>query len=118
MVDYPMSLGTVVKEARKSLGLTQMEVANQINVDVRTILNIENHRGNPKMEVLYPLIRTLHIDPTAVFYPERQIETPALRKVQMLIGDCNEAEAKVIYSTVAAVLDVLRAKENEKTEIE
>ena len=78
MPDYSKPLGDVVKCARKRLDLTQNEVADTIQVDVRTIINIENFKGNPKMEVLYPLIRSLKIDAREIFYPELQRESPSL----------------------------------------
>ena len=45
------------------------------DIDVRTVMNIENHKANPKMEVLYPLIRALRIDARTIFNPELQRET-------------------------------------------
>ena len=53
MPDYSKTLGDVVKRTRKDLDLTQNEVADSVDVDVRTIINIENYKGNPKLEVLY-----------------------------------------------------------------
>lgn len=41
MQDYARPLGDTVREARIKAHRTQNDVANQINVDVRTILNIE-----------------------------------------------------------------------------
>jgi DNA-binding XRE family transcriptional regulator len=62
MPEYSRPLGDAVKRARTELSLTQNEVADAADVDVRTVLNIENYKGNPKMEVLFPLVRALKID--------------------------------------------------------
>ena len=67
MNEYSRPLGDVVKRTRGKLGLTQSEVADAVDIDVRTVLNIENYKGNPKMEVLFPLIRTLKIDAREIF---------------------------------------------------
>lgn len=48
MSDYSRPLGDTVKQARTRLKLTQYEVAELIDVDSRTILNIENYKGNPQ----------------------------------------------------------------------
>lgn len=77
MPDYSHPLGDAVRRSRMKLDLTQSEVAESIDVDVRTVLNIENCKGNPKMEVLYPLVRVLKIDAKEIFYPEMQREGPA-----------------------------------------
>ena len=49
MIDYTRILGDVVKRARGKLDRTQNEVANMIEVDVRTVLNIENYKGESKI---------------------------------------------------------------------
>ena len=54
MQDYGRPLGDAVKVARNDLKLTQEQVASQTNTDPRTIMNIENYRGNPKMGTLFP----------------------------------------------------------------
>lgn len=50
--------------------MSQTELAEKLNLDVRTIINIENYRGNPKLEVLFPLIQELKILPEQIFFPE------------------------------------------------
>ena len=84
MHDYVHTLGDAVKRARGKLGLTQNEVADKADIDVRTVLNIENYKGNPKMEVLYPLIRVLQIDAREIFNPEMQRKSPALQHLRLL----------------------------------
>ena len=96
MSDYAHTLGDAVKRARGKSGLTQSEVADTADVDVRTVLNIENYKGNPKMEVLYPLVRVLKIDAREIFYPEIHRKTPALCQLRLLIEDCDEEEAAAI----------------------
>ena len=49
MPEYSRILGDVVKVARGKSGLTQAEVAVAIHRDTRTVLNIENYKGNPKL---------------------------------------------------------------------
>ena len=110
MHEYSRPLGDAVKRARGKLDLTQNEVADIADIDVRTVLNIENYKGNPKMEVLYPLVRALKIDAREIFNPEMQRETPALRQLRLLIEDCSEEEAAAIIPVFKAVLIALRDK--------
>ena len=42
MLEYTRPLGDAVKRARDELGITQRQVAEAADVDVRTVLNIEN----------------------------------------------------------------------------
>ena len=103
MQEYSRSLGDVIKRARGKLGLTQNEVADAADIDVRTVLNIENYKGNPKMEVLYPLVRALKIDAREIFNPEIQRESPALRQLRLLIEECSEEEAEAIIPVFRSV---------------
>ena len=110
MPEYSKPLGDVIKSARKRMDLTQNEVADSIDVDVRTIINIENFKGNPKLEVLYPLIRSLKIDAREIFYPEMQRESPSLRQLRLLVEDCSEEEAAAIIPVLQSVVAALRDK--------
>lgn len=108
MPEYSRPLGDAIKRARGKLGLTQNEVADAAEIDVRTVLNIENYKGNPKLEVLYPLVRALRIDAREIFNPEMRRETPALRQLRLLIEECSEEEAAAIIPVFQAILTALR----------
>ena len=108
MSEYSRILGDIVKVAREKAGLTQAEVAASIDRDSRTVLNIENYKGNPKLEVLYPLVRALKIDSREIFNPEMQLESPALRQLQLMVAECSEAEADAIIPVVKAAIDLVR----------
>ena len=108
MPEYSRPLGDALKRARGKLDLTQNEVASAANIDVRTVLNIENYKGNPKMQVLFPLVRTLKIDAREIFYPEMQRESPALRHLRLLVEECSESEAEAIIPVFQAILNALR----------
>ena len=110
MPEYSRPLGDAVKRARGKLNLTQNEVADLLNIDARTILNIENYRGNPKMEILYPLVRTLKLDAREIFNPEMQRETPSLYQLRLQIEDCSEEEAAIIIPVIQTILAALRTK--------
>lgn len=110
------SLGKAVRKARLAQNLTQGQLAERIGIDQRTVLNIENHKGNPKFEVLFPLIRALKIDPNEVFYPELQEENPALHQLQALISDCSQDEAAALVAVCQALLPTLRAQHDPASE--
>lgn len=109
MSDFVQPLGDCVRQARIRKELTQAQVADKINADTRTILNIENYNGNPKMQILYPLVRTLNIDANEIFYPERQRENSDMKYINLLLGTCNEQELAALRSIMEMVLSVLRS---------
>lgn len=116
MQDYSHPLGDAVKIARSELGLTQEQVASQIDADARTIMNIENYKGNPKMETLFPLVRLLKIDAREIFNPEMKRECPAIGQLRFLVEECSEKEASVLLPVINAVLAALRNDQATKIE--
>lgn len=70
MHDTKQALATAVREARTEFGLSQEKLAEILNLDTRTILNIEAGRGNPKFENLYQIITYLKVPANRIFYPD------------------------------------------------
>lgn len=116
MPEYSRPLGESIKKARIAMGMTQSEVADKIDIDARTIINIENHRGNPKMEVLYPLVRCLQVDPWELYYPELKNKGTAFSQMQILMAGCSEQEIEALLPIARSVLSVLRASDTSTLE--
>lgn len=110
MYEFSRPLGDAVKRARGRLGMTQNQVADAVNIDARTVMNIENYKGNPKMEVLYPLIRELRIDAREVFNPEINRDSPFKNQLRLVVEQCSEQEAETAIPVVCAVLNALHDK--------
>lgn len=61
-----INLGRVVRIARKRKRITQDYLAEKVGVQPRTILEIENGRGNPRFENLFVMVRLLDIAPNDI----------------------------------------------------
>ena len=109
MQEFAYTLGNVVKKARLAQKMTQLDVAERIQADERTILNIEHYKGNPKMEILWALIRALGIDANTVFYPEKAHENSELHRLQLLLEDCSDEELSLLLSICESVLAAFRS---------
>lgn len=116
MPEYSRPLGDTVRHARTQQGLTKKQLADKISVDERTITSIETYKSNTTIEVLYPLLRTLNIDPREIFNPEMGRESPAHYQLRTLIDKCSEQEAATILSVCETVLAALRSKDGIKLE--
>ena len=108
MQEYASALGDIIRRERLNAGLTQDELAERVGIDSRTILKIENHRGNPKMEVLYPLIRALNIDANLVFYPDLYVQSSPHKQFQLFLAQCSSKEAESLLQVCQTVLSVLK----------
>ena len=114
--EYSIQLGKLVREARIRNKLSQDVLAKRIETVKRTVLNIENGRGNPKYEVLYPLVRELGIDPRELFYPEMTNSKEFSNRFRLaaMIESCSEQEAEALCSIMEPVLSALRLNRDKK----
>lgn len=103
MDDYSIALGNAVKEARTESKLTQEQIADMLDIDSRTISQIERGLGNPKLETLYPLIRILNVDANTIFYSAPKTETPNLDRLMRLVSTAREYEAHELYSVSSTI---------------
>ncbi|OHP85143.1 transcriptional regulator [Streptococcus sp. HMSC063B03] len=59
-----------VKEFRKELGISQLELAKDIGVSRQTINMIENDKYNPTLELCLNLARSLKTDLNSLFWED------------------------------------------------
>ena len=109
MDDWLKHFGEIVLKAREGLGMTQLEVGNAVNVDQRTIHNIEHGLSNPTIKILFPLIRVLNIDPKDIFYPEHAQDSPARKQLLQMIEHCDEREASTLLGITRDILSAIRS---------
>ena len=112
MDDYSIALGNAVKEARTESKLTQEQIADMLDIDSRTISQIERGLGNPKLETL----RILNVDANTIFYSAPKTETPKLDRLMRLVSTCTEYEAHELIRIVNDILNIMRHSENENEE--
>lgn len=108
MQDIKQVLADAVRESRTKLGLSQEKLAEHLGLDTRTILNIEAGRGNPKFEILYPIVTYLKIPADTIFYPDSENEQPNLQRLLTTLKDCTNQEAGALLPMVRYMLDLLR----------
>ncbi len=109
MQECSQRLADTVKKARMELGLTQEQTAEKSRTDVRTIINMEQGRGNPKFETLFALIHALKMDAREIFDETAKLDTPSIRHLRLLVDECSEEEAATLLPVMEAVLTALRS---------
>lgn len=63
-------LGRIIKQAREEKGWTQQELADEMDIDLRTVRKVEDGKGNPLATVLASYIYLLEISPNILFRME------------------------------------------------
>lgn len=91
--------------------LSQAALAEQIGCDERTILNIENDRGNPKFEVLCQIIAYLHIPADQIFHPATATDG-LKKKLLLMLQECDEQEAAEILPAIEYLLALIHKRGN------
>jgi DNA-binding XRE family transcriptional regulator len=110
MDEYLAALARAVRNARKKNGLTQVQLAELVNADARTIMNIENcNDDNPKMETLVGLFRVLRFDTNEVFYPDQKEKAPALLELELTLASCSEEEIRALIPICECILESVRS---------
>ncbi|MDE7477577.1 MAG: helix-turn-helix domain-containing protein [Lachnospiraceae bacterium] len=84
MNDAKQNLASTVRETHTELDLSQEKLAELLNIDSHTILNIQAGRGNPYFEKLYPLIAYLKIPAGKIMDSNYEDESPNLQKLLSL----------------------------------
>ena len=99
------NLGVIVKASRLNKGLTQEVLAERVGVGLRHIMGIENEGNIPSYEVLYALIRELHIPADLIFYPEKQSKDPQIEDIVRMLYYCDERALNIVRATIQAAID-------------
>ncbi len=60
-------LGLKIKELRKAKGLTQSQLAEQINIDAKYLSRIETGLAYPSLKTIEKITEILHIEPEQLF---------------------------------------------------
>ena len=64
-------VGLLVRQAREERGWEQQYLAEEINIDIRTLRKIEDGKTDIPFDILNALIHLLEISPKMLFYAER-----------------------------------------------
>lgn len=70
-------LGINIRLQRKSLGLSQEELAHRVGVDVRYLGGIERTQENPSLEVICAIASALGTSPSALLTENQYSEDTA-----------------------------------------
>mgnify|MGYP001624611460 CR=1 FL=1 len=98
-MEHKIRLGTAVKRARQTLGLTQFELAERAGVSLRTITDLENYQANPQFDTLCQIIDSLNLPVSEIFHQKRQ-STKLIGLLVDELSDYTEDELKIALSVL------------------
>ena len=92
-------LGQCIRDARKRCGLTQQELADQSEVGLKHIQNIESGLVNPSYECLSALITRLGISANLLFYPNAASIDAELERFIGKYLSCTKEDRQILLHT-------------------
>ncbi len=101
-------LGDAVKEERLRRDLTQIKLAENASVSLRTVSDIETYRGNPQLETLIPLVKYLNISLDALIFGKQPQMDATMRQIMEELNQCTEEEKHLALSTLQGLLSGIR----------
>lgn len=117
MQEAKINLGKVVRVARKRKRITQDYLAEKVGVQPRTILEIENGRGNPRFENLFVMVRLLDIAPNDIFNYDCGLAQDTEQLFQELSSFSEEEQCMAAAAARAVLQQIRYEKEHCKEEV-
>ena len=114
------SIGKRIREARRSRGMTQVQLAEAAGISASHMGDIETGRSSFSVEVLQKICRALHVSADSILLtaiPETVGTHSA--DLEKLLADCSEEEIAFILEwteTMKLGMKTLKKKAKEQTE--
>ena len=99
MHNHSEILANVVRTTREEKNMTQSQLAEKAGVGQRTILEIENNRGNPRFHILVAIVQALGIPSDTIFHPRPLRFEEAMKRFALELDGCSEKEKGVILDS-------------------
>ena len=97
-------LGAALKRAREEKGWTQAYVAELVDRDSRTIMNIENKGQYPSFDLFVKLITMFDVSVDQFIHADGGARSSSCRKhIDVLLNSMNEKELVVIEATAEGI---------------
>lgn len=98
--------GITLKNARIEKNLTQAQLAENLDISLSYLKDLERFRNNPSYEMFERIIRYFNLSADAVIYPEKNQSDNTYKKIERLLKLCNEQQLFVILATVEELLSM------------
>ena len=99
-------LGSLIKSTRISKHLTQKQLAERLSISPRYLMSLENGKQLPSCDLLFRIIRELRIPADMIFYPENKNDGEVIRKLQILLNNCDERDIAVIITILQSLVQI------------
>ena len=106
--DHAKLLSDHVQRLRKYNNISQEMLAQQTQVSIKTVQNIEECNTDPRLSTIVPICNTLNLDARLFITPDLIRESAYTSKLSMILSDYNDVEASAIINVAKSVKEALR----------
>ena len=94
------AMGQAIKEARKKMGWTREQVAQEVDLAPRYIMSIENKGQHPSLQVFVDLMTFFNISVDQFLYPDGGNEKSTRRRqLEATLDELDERDYIVMQAT-------------------
>lgn len=116
-----VEIGRLIAELRKQENLTQIELADCLNISNKTISKWECGKGMPELSLMLPLCEVLGISLNELFAGVKLTDADYKKKVEdnimKIIEDANKVKKNIVGGKVVGTVSNIEISENETHKI-
>lgn len=101
-------VGSRIKKARKSKGISQVELADKLGISVSHISNIENGKKNVGLDIFIDITDALDISADWLLNGTSDSSALIPEQAIQLFADCTESEIQTLLNVAREVKHSLR----------
>ena len=103
-------VGTRIKKARKSQGVSQVELADKLGISVSHMSNIENGKINVGLDIFIDITEALNISADWLLNGTTESTAPVPEQAIHLFADCTDSEIQTLLNVAREVKKSLRSQ--------
>lgn len=100
----PKQFGIILKNSRMDKKLTQAELAEDLDLSLSYLKDLEGSKNMPSLEVFTRAIQYFNLSADTVIYPKINETDDTYQKILRLLTRCSENQLKVILATAEALV--------------
>ncbi len=94
-------LGKRIKFFRKRLGLSQTQLAELVNIEMKSLSRIESGYNYPQCENLVAIARVLKVAPWQLYFDEKEPDLETMKKEIISALDKDKSKITPLYQYLA-----------------
>lgn len=97
------ALGATIRKHRILHGFSQEELAEAVGISPTHLKHIESEHRKPSIEVLFQLVKILHISLDKLLLSTQEPSSDELTEVSSLLSSCADRELRIVRDLIRSL---------------